>query len=382
MESKEDVNVWKLEVPIEIVNLLKTKSASEDEWSKATAEFYKYVGQVEHLTAVRNQLFRSNLIIIGEKSASDVEKKHLEQKLCQSWAIVFLRSMLEDILFEMEALVSFPDKSEMISELKKKGKYVSGAHSTYNFNNMASIHFVKWLYLLTFSDVPLAREIKKLLNDEKVPFEHFCILVGLIFTKTSAKMRCPSLPRSPSTEDIRKGLFQNGLRDERLLNAASIIPKIQDIPLSQLCAIASSTPSIPIKQVSGASSTAAAANSTVSSAFSDTSSSIISGPFSLTNSLPSPTTTPTPHRTPQIPPPTSSSPPPRERTPPRLPRHQENSRSSTFWPQTQFYPIQQGLKQYPNSNRGARNLPYSFNRQPFPSRPSHLRNLRGSSYWP
>ncbi|XP_065219619.1 uncharacterized protein LOC135845081 [Planococcus citri] len=378
MESKKDVNVWKLEVPIEIVNLLNKKSASEDEWSKATAEFYKYVGQVEYLTAARNQLFKSNWEIIGEKSASDYEKKQLEQKLCQSWAIVFLRSMLEDILFEMEALVSFPDKNEMISQLKKKGKYVSGAHSTYNFNNMASIHFVKWLYLLTFSDVPLAREIKKLLNDEKVPIEHFCILVGLIFTKTSAKIHCPSLPRSPSTEDIRKGLFQNGVRDERLLNAASIIPKIQDIPLSQLYAIASTTPSTSIKQGSGASSTATAANST--SPFSDTSSSIISEPFSVTNSPPPSTTTPTPHRTPQIPPPPSL-PPPRERAP-QLPRHQANSRSSTFWSQTQFYPIQQGLKQYPNSNRGARNLPYSFHRQPFPSRPSHLTNLRGSSYWP
>ncbi len=119
----------------------------------------------------------------------------------------------------------------MIQELKYAKKWIYGNHEKFSLNEVASIHYVRWLYHLTFCTAGIGVEIRRILRSKTIQIDMFCVLVALIFSKTSGRIH--NVNRSLTAQQIKNGLIFYGINDQRILNAVDILDEIQAVPLSR-----------------------------------------------------------------------------------------------------------------------------------------------------
>ena len=118
----------------------------------------------------------------------------------------------------------------MIKELEYAGCWIRGNHQKFSLNQVASLHYVRWLYHLQFCTRGIGVETGRKLQAKGIQIDMLCILVALIYSKTSGRIH--NVNRSLTTDKIKKGLIFCGINDDRILDAVCILCEIRTVPLS------------------------------------------------------------------------------------------------------------------------------------------------------
>ncbi len=112
-------------------------------------------------------------------------QKNISEENDRLLSLSVVRGNLEDIELEFSFTLYFPEKRIMIQELKHVKKWIYGNHEKFSLNEVASIQYVRWLYHLTFCTAGIGVEIRRILRSKTIQIDMFCVLVALIYSKTS-----------------------------------------------------------------------------------------------------------------------------------------------------------------------------------------------------